>query len=508
MEYNRRIRLGCLLCICFMLCGCTAKPGLPAAGVTLPPAESKWTAPENDVHLDYSRIVMLYLPSLDGTRLMAVPASVQLSAARHHAESLCNLLLSYPGTETTSSLGDGVLLRLSETNPVEISGKVATVNLAASALRLSHEQLFTVGQALANTLCQFGDLQYVNVLIAGAQPGLDIAATLPAGCFQFNTREDLSTLWARASAPKTAARRAITAALYYPAAAGKGILCEARTLSFDEISVAAMAETLLKAISAGVQSLPNMPSCPDLMGYTVKAPELAETGGLRKLVLYFDNDLNAALLDAGITRSVMMAAITCTMTTFLPGLDGVEIHIGTEHIRSLSPSGTYIGAGETIVFSDGLMQRKHFNSFLLTECTLYFANENGKLVSVSRPVPFYSAHHPRALIEQLMLGPQGIDSVSGLSRVLPQGLRDADLLGVSFQEDTMILNFSSRLPDLCQGMDRGEESCMVYAMVNTLAELPGVKKVCFYVVGRQPESFAGSLFLPGDFMPNLNIIQQ
>lgn len=507
MKNRLLMRMICLLCMCFMLCGCAAKPSAPIAGVTLPPVESKWTAPENDVNLDYSKVVMLYLPSLDGTRLVAVPASIQLSAARHHAESLCNLLLSFPGTDTTVSLGEGVLLRLSETDPVEISGNVATVNLSASALRLSHEQLFTVGQALANTLCQFGDLQYVNVLIAGVQPGLDIAATLPAGCFQANTREDLSTLWARASAPKTAARRALTAALYYPAPAGKGILCEARTLSFEEISIPSMAETLLKAISAGAESLPNMPGCPDLMAYSVRIPEMTETGGKRRLVLYFDNDLNAALLESGVTRSVMMAALTCTMTTFLPGLDGIEVHIGNEHIQSLSPSGTYTGVGETIAFPDGLMQRKHFGGFLLTHCTLYFANEQGKLVSVSRPVPFYSACNPRMLLGQMMLGPQPIDHVTGLKGVLPQGLRDADLLGVSFQGDTMILNFSSRLQELCQGMDSGAESRMVYAMVNTLAELPGVKKVCFYIMGRQPETFAGSIFLPGEFMPNLNIVE-
>ena len=71
----------------------------------------------------------------------------------------------------------------------------------------------------------------------------------------------------------------------------------------------------------------------------------------------------------------------------------------------------------------------------------------------------------------------------------------------------MILNFSSRLQELCQGMEADMESRMVYAMVNTLAELPGVKKVCFYIMGRQPETFAGSIFLPGEFIPNLNIVE-
>lgn len=508
MKKSFLARLICLLSACLLLCGCAAQPAPAGTNATLPPLESKWTAPENDINLEYTQTVNLYLPSLDSTRLVAVPVTAKLSAARHSAQALCELLFAHPGTDIAQPVGGNVMLRLSGTDPVEVSGNVATVNLGASALRLSHEALFIVGQALANTLCQFGDLEYVNVLIAGEQPGLDIAATLPAGCFQQNTREDLGTLWARASAPKTAARRTIIAPLYYPATQGKGILCEARPLSFSEISIPAMAETLLTALSSGAESLPNVPRCPELTAYLATKPALKEAGGNRYLVLQFINDLNGALLDAGITRSVMMAALTCTMTTFLPGLDGLEVHIGNEHVMSISPSGTYTGVGETIAFSDGVMKRKDFSPFLLTDCTLHFANQQGKLTAVSRPIPFYSASNPRVLLEQLMLGPQSIDSVTGLHVVLPEGLKEADLLGVSFQEDTLILNFSGQLQELCQGMDQSGESLMVYSMVNTLCQLPGVKKVSFFILGRQPETFAGALYLPGDFMPNLNLVEQ
>lgn len=507
MNNGRMPRLVCLLCACLVLAGCAGRENAPAAGVTLSPVENRREAPENDMNQSYDQTVLLYLPSLDGTRLIAVPETVRLSASRHSAEALCEVLLSHDATETTASLGGENQLSLSNTDAVEVSGNVATVSLAASALRLTHEELFTVGQALANTLCQFGDLSYVNVLIAGVQPGLDIAATLPAGCFQPNTREELGTLWARASAPKTAARRAIAAALYYPAPAGKGILCEARILSFSEITPDAMAVTLLEALSAGAEYLPNVPQCPELSGLLLGKPTVEETGGMRRLVLRFGEALNANLLEAGITRSVMMASLVCTLTTFLPGLDGVEVQIGSERITSLTPSGTLIGAGETIAFSDGLMRRRDFSSFLLAHCTLYFADAQGMLVQVFRPIPFYEARSVRALLNQLMLGPQSYDSAASLWEVLPQGLRDADLLGVSLEEDTLLLNFSPQLTALAAGMDEAQERCMVYAMVNTLSQLPGVKRVGFYILGEQPDTFAGALFLPGDFLPNLGLIR-
>ena len=505
MNY-RKVLLCLLLCGMLLLTGCVGREAAVTAQVTLPPAQTKRSAPENDARQSYTQTVLLYLPSLDGTQLLAVPQQAALSASRHSAAALCEMLLSHPGTDAVSPVGGEAALSLADTDAVEVSGQTATVSLAASALRLSHEQLFTVGQALANTLCQFGDLQYVNVLISGAQPGLNIAATLPAGSFQSNTREDLSTLWARASAPLSTGRRSFAVSMYYPAPSGKGILCEARSLSFSASDVSGMALTLLDALTAGAAALPNMPKCPELRAFLREAPTLSEAGGSRRLVLRFTEGLNSALINAGITRSVMMASLCCTLTTFLPGIEGIEVQIGEEKINTLTPSGTYTGAGEMISFTDGLMRRRDFSGFLLSECALYFADAQGGLAKVYRPVPFYEAYNARSLLEQLMQGPQPYDSKAGLAAALPQGLRSADLLGVAFEENTMLLNFSARLETLCQSMTAEAERNLIYSIVNTLCELPQVKRAAFFVQGRQPDSLAGNVFLPGDFLPNLDLV--
>lgn len=498
------IRLICLLCVCALLTGCGASEKA-GSGATLPPAPRQTGAPENDAEQTYSQSVALYLPSRDGTRLLAVPETAELSLNRPTAQTLSELLLSHPGTETAAPLGGDVALRLSDTEAVEVSGRVATVSLGASALRLSHEELFTVGQALANTLCQFGDLEYVNVLIAGVQPGLDIAATLPAGCFQRNTQESLGTLWARASAQKTASRRAFTAALYYPAAAGKGILCEARTLALTDLDAPALIRALLSALSAGPEALPAAPSYPDLTAQLSAEPEIREEGGQRRAVLQFSEELNQQLIGAGITRSVMAASLVTTLTTFIPGLDGVEMTIGTEKIVSLTPSGTLLRAGETLFFSDGLMKRGDFSFFLLDYATLYFAGGDGKLQRVSRPVPYYAAANVRALVDQWIAGPQSYDSPAGLSPVAPQGLRDADLLGAAYKRGVLLLNFSAQLQALSQGMDAAQERLMIYSLVNTLCALRGVTRVALFVMGEQPDSLAGAVYLPGEFLPNLDL---
>ena len=499
-------RLCCLVAAALLLAGCVSKESAAGPQLTLPPAEKRYEAPENDINQGFEQTVLMYLPSLEGTQLLAYPVKAQLSASRHNAQTLCEMLLAQPASGAAQAVGGDVALTLSGTDAVEVSGQVATVSLGASALRLSHEQMYQVGQAIANTLCQFGDLQYVNVLIAGVQPGLNVASTLPAGSFQPNTREDLSTLWARAGAPVTAGRRSFAATVYFPAPAGKGILCEGRTLSFSSQELPAMAVTLLEAIGAGADQLPNVPSCPGLRDLLLENPTLEETGGSRRLTLHFREEMNTALIDAGITRSVMMAAMTYTFTTFLPGLDGIEVTIGSERITSLTPSGTYSGAGEQITFGDGLMRRRDFSGFLLSECALYFSDGNGRLTRVLRPVPFYEAYSARALVQQLLLGPQPFDSVSGLKSVLPQGMRPADLLGVSYADQALVLNFSDQWPILCEGMDAAAEKQMIYALVNTLCELQGVKKAAFFVQGEQPDSLAGHIYLPGDFLPNADLV--
>ena len=240
---------------------------------------------------------------------------------------------------------------------------------------------------------------------------------------------------------------------------------------------------------------------PDLINQLAQAPTLNEANGQRIMVLRFQDALNGILLSGGITRSVMVASLVCTAHTFIPGLDGVEIWIGSEQLTSLTPLSTYNGAGETMRFDRGLMKRGDFSDFLLSCCTLYFANADGELVAVKRPIPFYSAGNPRAVINELMRGPQPYDSLSGLLPVLPDGLQDADLIGVSLDQSAMVLNFSDQLLRLCQDMPPQRERSLIYAVVNTLCRLPGVKRVSFFVMGQQPETLAGAVFLPGDFLP-------
>ncbi|MBQ9196954.1 MAG: GerMN domain-containing protein [Clostridia bacterium] len=481
--------------------------------VTLPPAAAAHAAPTGDTNQEIAQTVLLYVPNAAGTRLTAQTERIVISAARHPAEATLRQLFAFPGSDSAQRLCQDVNLQLSPVNPVEISGGTATVNLGASALTLSHADFYVVCQAIANTLTQWGDIRYVNVLVSSTQPGLDVGASVPMGCFTQNLNDSIDALTAAAETQTAAAadrRFSLAATLYYPTYSGRGILAETQSVSFGSRLKPQLIETLLEAMSQAPQQLSNVPAMPDLTGYLSEAPavqEIAVTGGQRA-VLRFQQGFNDALIGAGIPRSVMLAAITYTITGFVPGINGITVYIGEELVSSVVPGGVYDGAGETIRFSGDIMRRSDFSRFLLANCALYFSDGSGHLTAVQRPIPYYETRSARYLLGCLMQGPQAVDGAYESHAVLPEDLGDADLLGVGLDGNVMLLNFSQHFAAAASNLDAEAERLLIYAIVNTLCELPAVRSVSLFIAGAQPETLSGGLYLPGEFMKNGSIVRE
>ncbi len=487
-----------------------------AASGTLPPPESQYPAPNGDAQLEYYGAATLYLPRKDGLRLTAKYFEVAFSASRHEAETVVRALLSFPETEDTLSLGQGIAtLQLIGNTPVEISHDVCTINLAPSCLALNTEQFLTLCQALTNTLTEFYDIRYVNVLVAGKQVGLDIASMLPLGTLQRRIGEDLTSLFSRVDvqqvkSDETHVEKRFTAAatLYYPAAVGNGILPEVRTMTFEGQTPVQMAKALIEELSQGAQLLSSMPALPNLSGFLLELPNVSQSStGDRIAHLKFSSALNEALAESNITRSALMASLTYTLCTFIPQLSGITVYIGEEFITSVTPLSIYT-SGETIQFDQGIQKRSDYSRLLLGLATLYFASQDGtRLVPVARPIPYYEVRNPRYLISQLALGPKPYDDILNLEPVMPANLRDADFLGFSVYDDNILVNLSQAFQNACQGYSEQQERLLIYAMVNTLTEKGSFKKVSFFVADQQPASLCGSLYLPGVFIQNSGIVR-
>lgn len=506
------LRFLAVVCALMLLGGCTsAIPYRTESESTLPPVALEFTAPLGDAGESINQGVLLSLPSAAHGGLEYFSERVLVPFNRHPAEYALRRLLTYTGTTQADPLSKTTTLSINPGSTVEISGNTATVNLAPSALSLTNKERYLAARAITNTLSQWGDLRFVNLLINSRQPGLDTAATLPMGSLSRTADVSVDEQWdaINRAAANTAGPFSAQATIYYPVSAGRGVLAQSRPITARSKSMSDLTYALLEALSLSETGLENTQAVPNLIPLLASDILVEESPGStgRVVRLHFHENLNEELIAAGVPRSVMMAALTYTLTTFLPYTAGITVTIGNEPIAALVPSGIFEGAGEQILFENNVMQRGQFQRFLLNNVSLYFMNAQGSLTTSLRPIPAHQADNPRYLLGQLMAGPEATDSVPGLANVMPQDLRDSDILGINRVNDTVLVNFSDRLTQLTEGFTAQQEMLMVYAMVNTLTQKPHTRQAAFFINGIQPTSKPGDLDYAGVFLRNEGIIR-
>lgn len=482
-----------LLLLSLTLTACAIPRQADTASVTLPPVLDDVVAPIGDAALFYEEQVALYLPSQDGQRLVCDYQTVTLNRGRHPAEAVARALLAHPGSEIASPLGGSVALQLSPSNPIELSGDVCTVNLMPSALLLEPRDLYAACLGLTTTLCELPDIRAVNVLVSGQAVALDAAGRLPLGALSPHAGAELSVLWSQMAArrvpvgadPSTVPLTA-AATLYYPLHDGEGVVPEVRTLSFAGQEPSQLIRELLAALSVDPQRHPEAVALPDLLE-EVTLSDLA-TGG-RMATLRFD----PAAGDANIDMACFAASVTCTLTTFVPSLVSVQLSIGDQPFTSVSSP--VLG---NLLFPGGVTQRTDFAEAIRAQATLYLPRGT-QLVSVTRRLPDEEAYHPRTLLLTLFAGPTADEQADGLAALLPEGLGDADILGISVENGTLLVNFSARAAERIRESEL-DQHLMCRGLVSALCELMRVKRVRFFFGGDAAQTLNGPIFWGGEFL--------
>ena len=509
---RRRACLAILLCLTLFLSSCSStvsQISRTGTAATLPPAAQPYAAPVGDASLDYTTLVDLYLPSLDGTHLVAQQAQLTLNRGRHPAEAVLRALFTYEGNRQVQALGGSVRLQLAGVNPVEISCGVCTVTLAASALQLNHGAFYSVCQAIASTLAPLG-ISHVNILVSGMAVAMDITASLPLGSVTARPEADLADLWAQLESRKPALGEdasqvslTATATLFFPTLEGTGLLAETRDISFVGQAPSQLASGLITALSAGPQVLASAAPMPDVNALLLYAPqirELQDTGG-RIATLYFCEDLESRLDSSGLDMAGFLGSVTYTLTAFIPSLTAVECYVGGSLLTSVLTA-----ENRMMTFPDGRMTRSDFAAYLKDVAVLYFV-QDGHLTASPRPVPYYEARNPRYLLLQLMAGTTATEAAAGRLSLLPSHLGDADILGFSVQDSVLLVNLSSAFATASSSLDAAQEQLMAYSMINTLCFATELRRVRFYF-GSQPwDTLAGSLWWNGEFMENTSMVQ-
>ncbi len=488
-------RLLCLM-LCVLLTGCAVKDA-PAQAPVLPAVPAVPEAPLGDAGLTREVIVPLYLPSQDGQTLLTFYETMRLPQDQHPAQTILLSLLAHPGNSRVRPIAGAVALSLYGANPIEISGGVCTVNLSASALALSTQHLYTAALSIAATLCELEDIDFVNLLIAGTPVAMDVGGNLPLGLLTAQATQELPLLWEQMTARRTPvgelpAHTPLTAsaALYFPLADGSGIAAEPRRIAFPGQHPQQQVIALLSALSAGADSLSGTADMPDLNSMLLFLPEITDLdSGGRRVTLHFTADVKERIA-AHCDPACMFAAITTTLTSFVPSLQQVCILVGDGALTSLfSPT---LGSQ---LFPGALMNRQHFAHALMGQATVYIP-EGRQLVPRMLSLPYRIVTNPRAVL--LTMASPAVGS-------LPAGLTDADILGLAIQGDTLLVNLSARYRDDLRQFPE-KQRLIAYAMVNTLCEMLHTRRVRFYFNSEAVESLDGALAWDGEFLYNPALI--
>lgn len=490
MKKRFRALMSLLLCT-ILLTGCTADSvALPS--VTLPPVSAGPEAPIGDAGLQQEMIIPLYMPSQNRQSLLTFYETLTISRDQHPAEAILRALLSHGGNSRVQPLGGMVTLSLAGANPVEISGGVCTVNLSASALQLTSQELYTAALAITATLCELPDVNHVNLLVAGTPVAMDVGGNLPLGSLTPQLGQELPVLWEQLSSRRTPVGElpastplTATATLYFPLADGSGIVAEPRRISFPGQHPQQLVIALLEALSNGADTLEGTADMPHIASLMLFAPEITELeSGGRRVTLHFSADALNRITATGCDTASLFAAINFTLTTFVPSLQQVIVLTGDQALTSL-----YSDALGSMLFPGALQTRQQFIHTLRGQTPVYIPHDKG-LTQRIMALPYRSATNPRALLMQL---------ASPEIASLPSGLTDADILGLSVQEGALLINFSARYADVIRASGQ-DQRLMAYSVVTTLGELLNVRRVRFYFGSEAVEHLGSNLVWNGEFL--------
>ena len=501
-----RKRTGCLLmalCLLTVLSGCARRNGEPQAPrQTLAPAFVQWQAPDGDQVIRKTGDYAFFLPEPNRQELGMRSARLKGANLKDTAAELVRRLLAEVNRNGALRMERDIEL-YGET-PVEISRGICTVTLSSSALQLGYSDYYKLSLALAATLCGLDEIQYVNVLTAGQSVALDSAGRLPLGTLTGHVGENLSVLWEQMEARRTpqggdAGKTPLgtQATVYYPLTDGRGIACESRRLSFEGQTTSQLSSVLLDAVSDTARRQIQSDNVPDLWEYMVHEPVASEMEEGGKLItLSFREDLHELLDGWQTDLTCLAAAITMTLTTFVPGTAAVCLRIGDKPETELSSSRFRIG---TVL--GGLMRRSMFEQ-LLTGSTTVFFEKDGRLARTEKPVDRETADSPRVQLTALIQGPDSRETEQGMIPSVPETIREEDLLGIASGGDTMLVNLSSHFREEIAAAGPEKEMLLCYALVNTLCENNGMRRVCFFFEGEQTEWIAGEIYWAGEFLYN------
>jgi Sporulation and spore germination. len=274
-------------------------------------------------------------------------------------------------------------------------------------------------------------------------------------------------------------------------------------VSFEGQLPQQQAAGLVNAVSDLRRSMTGGQDFPELKSLLLHEPVASDLeDGTRLITLTLKEDAEEQLALGKTDLACFAAAMTHTLTTFIPDVTSVCIRVGDRPVTELKtdrfPPVTALG---------GLVSRNAVESFLTGSVTVYFAR-NGILCECERPISRYSVDSPRAQLIALMEGPGSAELEDGMEATLPSQVREDDILGIAAEGDTLLVNLSESFRGEIQAQGKEKETLLCYSMVNTLCKNTGMRRVRFYFEGEPEEYIAGTIYWAGEFLYNMGLAEK
>lgn len=208
------------------------------------------------------------------------------------------------------------------------------------------------------------------------------------------------------------------------------------------------------------------------------------------LTLRFAPDYNSS---QSVTEVLRRAAIVKTLCQ-LDKVSAIEFYIGTQPL--LTSNGKPVGMLTAEDFIDSTGENTEF--YQETQVAVYFANETGDALVESNLKITYdgTVSTERLVLEQLLEGPVERE----MQAVIPNG---TILNKVTVRDGICYVDFNEKFMEKRKGISA---EVAVYAIVNSLTELPNIYKVQFLINGETKKTYQ-NLDFSSTFERNLEIVE-
>ena len=230
----------------------------------------------------------------------------------------------------------------------------------------------------------------------------------------------------------------------------------------------------------------HIPAIPE----TVALPEVfIEASGLTTLL--FDESYNTV---TGIREVLMRAAIVKTLCQ-TDKIDSVVFYVAGQPL--MNSEKMPVGIMKETDFIDSTGPDANYYQYLYAK--IYYTDAEGTaLLASNLKIPYTGSEAPEKIVlQQLINGPVA-------SEMYPVLSEDVKLLSVSTKDNVCTVDFSREFLDK---LPEVSEEIVIYSVVNTLVELPGIYQVQFLVEGKQEKVYQ-KMDLSVPYERNLNVIEK